>query len=668
MNDKKDDNKFFAFGDIKFPKIRLKNRQKKSWTEDSFVFEVDTGKQIATPNAGRYIGSSFSSKRVKQFSTAIIIIFALISGRVIQLQVVKGAEYKNIADRNSQRYIPIPAERGLIYDRNGIQLTKNVPNFSLALIPQDLPRERRGEKNEAREQVISTLANLVEADQESIRNTLREYGAYSYESIVIEEDIDYETALSIEIASADLPGINIKRGSKRLYLTTTSTGDIDTTSLSHILGYQGKLNKEELDRLYTKGYLPSDSIGKSGIEKEYESNVRGTYGTKQIEVNALGKEQAVLSEEAPIPGNHLYLTIDANMQEALEQIMHKKLKKYKKTRAVGIVTNVRNGEILAMVSLPTFDNNDFSGGIDYKTYDNYITNEDRPLFNRAISGGYPSGSSIKPIMAAIALEEGIITKNTSILSTGGVSIGASFFPDWLNGGHGPTNVRRSLAQSINTFYYYIGGGYKNFVGLGVDKMNEHLRLFGFAEQLGIDIPGEIAGFIPTKEWKKEKKGEPWYIGDTYNLSIGQGFFLTSPLQIANITASIANGGTVYTPHIGRQTLNPITKEITPIEKEPIAKNIINIAHLDTVKLGMRDCVTYGSCKILSNLPFSTGAKTGTAQWNKNKDHHAWFTSFAPFTNPEISVTVLIEEGGEGGIVSAPIAYEFYKWWWSYTNT
>jgi penicillin-binding protein 2 len=644
----------------------LEGRYKKTWTEESFYFENKTNRQVITPHSTTHVGTSFTDKKKSLFFIFLIIIFTLIAGRLFYLQIIKGADYYNFAEGNRQRIIPIVAERGLIYDRNNVQLTKNIPNFSLALIPQDLPRDQKN-----RDLIIKKLAYLTNQKEKDIRSTLDEYGSYSYESIVIEEDIDYDTALSILIASTDLPGIQIQRSSKRLYLTdigeTKSFSTSTPNSFSHILGYIGKLDKEELKNLYNRGYLPSDNIGKTGVERTYEDFLRGTYGRRRIEVNAAGKEQSTIAQEEPKPGFHIKLTIDAEIQKNLENTIQKNLDAAEKSRASGIVMDPQTGEILALVSLPSFDNNDFSGGIDYSTYQKYIENENNPLFNRSLSGTYPSGSTIKMGVAAAALQEGMINSASSFLSMGGLQVGPWFFPDWQAGGHGQTNVRKSIAWSVNTFYYYIGGGYNDFVGLGVAKITEYLSQFGFAKKTGIDLPGEQVGFLPSKEWKQDKKNERWYVGDTYNLSIGQGDILVTPIQLANYTTALANKGILYKPHLVKSIIDPINKEEQIVDSEIINKDFINKSHINTVRLGMKDCVDYGSCRRLSLLPFSAAGKTGTAQWNKSKNDHAWFTAFAPFENPKIVVTILVEEGGGGSEMAAPIAYEFLRWWGIYTK-
>ncbi len=630
------------------------------WVEENVVFTEKVGKQLPSPKGNSHIGSGLAPVRLVLFLSVILLVFTAIIARLIFLQIGQGGNFEALAERNRQRILPIPAERGLIFDRDNVQLTENIPSFALAVVPQDLPRNP-----DERAQVVKRLAELSNKDEKVVAEILLEYSAYSHESIVVQENIDYDTAIKLMIDAGNLPGIQIQRGSKRHYYNynnVVTNASSTMFSLAHVLGYIGKLDPAELNKLYTLGYYPSDAVGKTGVEKFYETDLRGVYGRRRIEVNALGREQSVLAEEAPVPGKHLKLSIDLEMQNKLEEIINNSLTASNKKRAAGIAMNPNNGEILALVSLPAFDNNDFSGGISTENYERYINNKDHPLFNRAISGLYPSGSTIKPAIAASALQAGIITSASSFLSNGGLRIGAWFFPDWQAGGHGVTNVRRALAWSVNTFFYYIGGGFGDFHGLGVEKLIAFLKEFGFSEKLGIDLSGEQSGFLPSKNWKEETKKEQWYIGDTYNLSIGQGDILVTPLQIAEMTMAVANGGSLYVPHVVKSIINPVAKTESVIEPKLVREKYFKPDYLYTVRLGMRDCVEYGSCRLLGQLPFRVAGKTGTAQWNSDKENHAWFTSFAPFDNPQIVVTILVEEGGEGSSVSAPIAYEFYKWW------
>lgn len=635
------------------------------WVESSFTFDRPVGRQTALPGNRAHLGVSFGRKKFFLLLGLFMTVFFALFGRLGYLQIARGANFYETAEGNRQRIVPIPAERGLITDRRGRPLTKNIPNFSLALTPQNLPRDPA-----SRQELVRRLASMTHRAEEDLQRLIDEYGSYSLESIIVEEHLDYETALLVQIAAADLPGIHIVRGSKRLYLhemPTEAYPDLATTtqSLAHVIGYEGKLSREELDALYADGYLPSDLIGKTGIEKTYENYLRGNYGKKRIEVNALGREQSVLAEVPPTPGFQLTLSIDAAIQGTLEALLRQTLAVNNKHRGAAVAIDPRNGEILALVSLPSFDNNLFSSGISSEAYAALRDHPDTPLFSRAVGGTYPSGSTVKPAVAAAALAEGIITPSSVFLSTGGLRIGKWFFPDWKPGGHGWTNVVASLAYSVNTFYYYIGGGFEEFRGLGVAVMTDYLRRFGFGAELGVDLPGEASGFLPSEEWKQETKGEQWYIGDTYNLAIGQGDLLVTPLQIAAMTSIIANGGTLYRPHAVKEIIDPVRSVATPVQPTVIRSSVVPAEHIATVRAGMRACVTLGSCRRLSDLPVAVAAKTGTAQWRSDRETHGWFTSFAPFDNPEIVLTIIVEEGGEGSAIAAPIARDFYAWWWGY---
>lgn len=648
----------------------LQSKSKTLWIEDVFF---DSRVEDRSAENTHYVGNHFTEKKFLWSVVMIVGVMLIIFIRLLNIQVIQGEQNYSSAEGNRQRIRPIASERGLIYDAKNRQLVKNIPNFHLALVPQDLPRDK-----EKLQQVITTLSQLTKQPIDDISAVINEFKHYRFESVVIKEDLDYETALAIYIASSDLPGVFIEQGSKRLYFnsleelalatTTLKSEEEFSNSLAHIIGYQGKLNSKELESLYQVGYLPSDFIGKSGVEKSYEEQLRGKYGKRRVEVNAGGVQQKTLAEEPATAGNYLYLTLDLAIQEKLESIMKKTLQNYGKSRGSAIALDPRDGSILAMISLPSFNNNDFSGGIDQKKYSSYLEDPNQPLFNRAISGAYPSGSTIKPVIAAAALQEGIVSPETTVLSRGGISVGPWFFPDWQAGGHGLTNVKRSIAWSVNTFYYYVGGGYGDFKGMGLETLVSYFKKFKLGTELGVDIPGENSGFIPTREWKKNTVGEAWYIGDTYNLSIGQGNLLVTPLQIANTTAAIANGGILYKPHFVREITDPEKKTTKKMDAEKLSEKFIDSKNIEVVQQGMRDCVIYGSCRRLAHLPISVAGKTGTAQWNQKKDDHAWFTSYAPFENPEIVLTIMVEEGIAGSTIGTPIADEFYAWWATYKKS
>lgn len=633
----------------------LEGKYRHNWVEENFNCADKNNKQVPLAGTKSYLGTSVAAKKIFILSFLVIAGLLLIFSKTFYLQIIKGELNRALAEGNRIRLRPIISERGIIYDRWRKELVENVPNFSLALIPQDLPRDAQKQL-----EIVDKVVELTEVPKEHITDLLKKYGGYSYASLVIKENLNYESALKLYIRSAELPGISIEKGSKRKYKAGTASAS-STLSLSHLLGYLGKLNDEEADKLKIEGYLLFDNIGKTGLEKTYESQLRGKYGLKKVEVDAMGREQKVLAEDPPQAGKNIILTIDIEAQKKLETLIKNMLAVSGRKKAAAIAMDPRDGSILALVSWPTFDNNEFSGGIRQQNYDKYIQDQNNPLFNRVIGGTYPSGSTVKLIVAAAGLQEKVILPGTMFLSVGGLQVGDRFFRDWKAGGHGFTNVTKAIAWSVNTFFYYTGGGYKDFVGLGVDKITKYMKSFGLAEKTGIDLPGEATGFLPSKDWKKETKKETWFVGDTYNLSIGQGDLLVTPLQVALWTAAVANGGDVIHPHLTSQLEEPITHKTINLNFKKYSVPV-SAENLAVVRKGMKECVIYGSCQLMKTLPFSSGGKTGTAQWKADKENHAWFTSFAPAEQPKIVVTILVEEGKEGAVVAEPIARDFLDWW------
>ncbi len=614
------------------------------WTEDAF--SPDMGR-------GETIGKTFDYKRIPYFVAFLFVFLSLLMVRTAYLQVVKGDYYYKMAEGNRIRFERIEAKRGVIYDRNFNPLVRNTANFLLYFVPADLPSD-----GESLDNIISEVSSILGSPSQSeIKEKLAKIKTTSPEAfrpLFIADNIEYEKAILLYLKSSQWPGVVLSNKSRREY-------NLFAFSLSHILGYTGKINQKELEQ-FGDEYLPIDYIGKMGIEYFWENELKGLNGRKQIEVDALGKEKKILSEQKGEDGHNLVLSIDVLAQKKLEEIIKEHLEKLKLNKATGIVMNPNNGEILAMVSIPFYNNNIFAHGITKEEYAQLIKNPDYPLFNRAISGEYPSGSTIKPVMAAAALEEGIITEHTSFLSTGGIKIGQWFFPDWRAGGHGTVDVRRAIAQSVNTFFYYIGGGYKDFRGLGIDRIVYYDKLFGLGSQTGIDLAGEANGFVPTPEWKEKVKEERWYIGDTYHVSIGQGDLLVTPLQVANFTSVFANGGKLYRPHLVKLILSSQDKPIAKIDESPVRENFIDSYNIQVVRQGMRQTVTAGSARSLQTVPVPVAGKTGTAQWSSKHKPHAWFTGFAPFDKPQIVITILVEEGGEGSYTAVPIAREFLEWY------
>ncbi|MBD3359910.1 MAG: penicillin-binding protein 2 [Candidatus Buchananbacteria bacterium] len=631
----------------------IKRKYKKSQEiEEDFFYndEFNTETADSYKNNDEFLGKHLSEKKINIFLILIFLGLSLLFVRTFQLQVVKGEHYVQLAEINRTVEKPVLAARGLIYDKNKQPLVKNVPIFDALILPKDLSLNT-GKRAEQ----IELICQVINQDKNKIAELLNEYPRNFKYFLTIRENIDYQDALLLKIKAQQIPGLYIETRNQREY-----NNAID---FSHILGYLGKITKIELEK-YNSDYLLNDYIGKTGLELAYEDVLRGEYGKKRVEVDVMGQEKKVLYYEEPQSGENLILSIDKNVQQKVREILNSYLTRLNKKRASLVMLNPQNGEILALVSLPDFDNNLFAKGISSQDYKQLIENEDQPLFNRTIKGEYPSGSTIKPVVAAGALDQGIITDRTSFMSSGGLWLyDRWFFPDWATGGHGLTNVYKAIAWSVNTYFYIIGGGYEDFQGLGVEGLKKYYNLFGLGQETGIDLIGEEHGLVPDPDWKIKVKDEEWYIGDTYHIAIGQGDLLVTPLQVANFTSVFANGGTLYQPHLVKEVFSN-QNESRKISPKILRDGFINQDNLNIIKQAMRQTVTNGSAQYLNNLNFSVSGKTGTAQWRKDKNNHAWFTGFAPYDNPEVVITVLVEEGGEGSQVSVPIAYEVLNWYFN----
>lgn len=680
LRDKSSDPFSIKEGHFKFGQLK-DNFYYSDWTEQSFL--SDTGRK-------EMVSRTFSFDKLKYFSLIILIALAIIIGRSIWLQVIKNDYYRLLAEGNRLRSETIEPKRGIIYAKDLRPLVRNKANFVLYLRPIDLP------KNElVRDDLIRKISAILDSDKAStnvsiiepisvtssldlvsdepsfyqIKESLAKIkigSLESYQPLFIADNIDYDKAMLISIELPSWPGVFLSSKIRREYLLPSATSTpavLAENSLAHILGYTGKINDKELSEL-GKDYSMIDYIGKAGLEYSWEKELKGKAGSKNIEVDALGRQKKIINEIAAFDGANLLLSLDLDLQEKAEEITRSYISKAGLHRASVIIINPNNGEILALVSLPAYDNNLFAKGISQADYNIFLNDKNQPLFNRAISGEFPSGSTIKPIFAAGALQEKVINETTSFLSNGGLRIGEWFFPDWKGGGHGTTNVRKALAESVNTFFYYIGGGYGDFKGLGLSGLVKYSRLFGLGELTGIDLHGERKGFVPTQAWKEETKHEPWYIGDTYHFSIGQGDVIVTPLQVANYTAAIANGGTLYQPHLVSKILDTNNKVVKDVSPKIIRSNFIDLANMQIVREGMRQTITAGSARSLSIVPVPVAGKTGTAQWSTKKGPHAWFIGFAPYEKPELAITVLVEEGVEGSTMAAPIARDILKWYFT----
>jgi penicillin-binding protein 2 len=611
--------------------------------------EYEAGGPADTENRG-YIGLTVSNRRLTAFFAILALGLTVVVLRIAQVQMINGEYYSRQAEGNRSRVVWIPSERGIIYDRNGTPLVQNVPNFALVLKPAELPTGiERG-------QLLARLAGIIGGSPDDIEQKLSaKDGGGAPGSVVVSDRLSHDQAVLLIIEAAKNNGISLEVGTRRDYLTTK-----DVRSLSHVIGFEGRPTEQEMDS-DTEHYLASDQVGKTGLEKFYETTLRGHYGQRVMEIDAFGRVKKIISEESGAAGKNLVLSIDLEMQKKAESLLKEQLRAIGKTRGSLIVLKPDTGEVLAMVSVPDFDSNLFAQGISNEDFRRLADDRDNPMFPRAVAAALPSGSVFKMVVASAALEEGLINAATSVLSTGGIRVDKWFFPDWKAGGHGPTNVVKALAESVNTFFYAIGGGWEKITGLGVEKIIVYARKFGLGEKLGVDVAGEGGGFLPSKQWKEETKGEHWYVGDTYHLAIGQGDILVTPLQIAAMTAVFANGGKLIQPRL----VNALTSsDGSRAIREPQVLNaqVVSKQAIDTVRQGMRRAVTNGSATSLGSLPVAVAAKTGTAQWSNSREPHAWFTAFAPYVDPEVVVTVVIEEGGEGSQTAAPVAKRFLAWY------
>jgi penicillin-binding protein 2 len=601
------------------------------------LFEDDVTSMKEQP---MYIGSPIPRSRYIVGMIVVLLCVGGLIGRAFWMQVVQGAAFAERADQNRLRHVVVEPKRGIIRDRNGITLADNIPSFDVQVIPRLLPKD-----SSERDILLGRIGRETGLAIDDLRQSIEAFSDPD-KQVTLVRDVPYDRAIALSILTGDDPAFSVVTGRKRRYPLSPTT-----ESLSHILGYIGPVTSEDLAKEGNE-YRQTDSLGKSGIEASYESSLRGIAGEKVYEVDARNRITSLVSEQPAVDGKDVTLTLDERLQAAAERAMKAEMEKAHLSRGSVVVMDPRDGSILALVSLPAYDNNYFSGHVSSTYYASLLKNDDHPLLARAIAGVFPSGSTIKPAIATAALTEGVITPETTVNSVGGIRVGGILFPDWKAGGHGITNVRKAIAWSVNSFFYYIGGGYQGFVGLGVDRLSSWMKKFGLSQKTGIDLPGESSGFVPTKEWKEKSKGEHWYIGDTYNLSIGQGDLLVTPLQIANVTSEIANGGHRLIPHVSTSASS------TPSDSSLIA----DAAAIKTVQLGMRDTVIYGSGRALVSLPVAVAGKTGTAQWRNDKANHAWFTCFAPADKPEIVVTVLLEEGVEGSYVSVPVTREILNEW------
>ncbi|MCP6726713.1 MAG: penicillin-binding protein 2 [Patescibacteria group bacterium] len=585
--------------------------------------------------------------RVLYFGFVVILTVFFI--RTGYLQIVQGEELSERAKMNAIRSIAIAAERGVMYDSSGIQLVFNRPSFDLVCDKLEISQKRG-----VREDMFKELAGLSDFSFEDLKDV---FDRQSSSTMLIGENLSHEELIMVETRLENLEGCWVQENTIREY--------VQGSVLSHLLGYTAKVSPEELEEF--SGYGVTDQIGKVGVEQSFESVLRGKPGAQLFERDAYGKIVKDKGEIPSEPGESLVLWMDLGLQEKVTQALSDNLKRIGSKKGVVIAMDPRSGGILSLVSMPGFDINAFSGGISQKEYSQLLEDPAEPLFNRAVGGLYPTGSTIKPLVASAALAEDIIDPDELMFTQGYIEVPNRYDPeivykylDWKN--HGWVNMRDAIAVSSNVYFYTIGGGYGQQEGLGPSRITQYLSLFGWGEKTGIDIQGEKSGLLPTPEWKQEVKGEGWWDGDTYLLSIGQGNLLTTPLQVVRAFSAIANNGTVFELQVVKEIVRDEGQQ--KIESVVVRENIIEQEILQIVREGMRQAVTSGSSVLLNSLPVEVAAKTGTAQTPDPDILHNWVTVFAPYENPEIVLTVLIEDVRGEQIAALPIAKEILEWYFS----
>lgn len=616
---------------------------------DKLVAEQEAS---ADANAERKLEVPLSKWLLWGLYIGFVLMILAFSGKTFHLQAFAEEELQKKAEENAIRSQPLVSERGVMYDQFMKQMVFNRPSFDFVCDKRDLP-EDRAEK----ERILRKVAGVLNIPFGDLRE---EFDKTANPKLLIGQNLSHEQLILLETKAEELEGCEIQKNTIREYAA-------DPT-LAHVLGYTAKISSDEFKQL--SGYAVTDQIGKTGIEKAYEAELRGMPGQRLMEKDALGRIVKEKGEIASVPGNSVVLWLDLELQQKVRESLEASLNRIGAKKAVGIALDPKTGGVLSLVSIPGFDNNLFSQGISQAQYNEVISDPLNPLFNRAVAGMYPTGSTMKPLVASAALQEGIIDPGKEIFTHGYIEVANQYDPEIVyrfndNADHGWVDMRRAIAVSSNVYFYTIGGGFEDQKGLGPTKIKEYLTRFGWGAKTGIDLPGEAQGLVPDSEWKKRVIREGWWDGDTYYLSIGQGYLLATPLQVASSFGAIANGGTLYKPRMAKEILEKSEK----IPSEAIRENIINKENLEVVRDGMRQAVKWGSSVLLNQLPVSSGAKTGTAQTGRKdeegKDYlYSWVSVFAPYENPEIVLTVMIEDVKEGSLAVLPVAKEVLEWYFS----
>ncbi|MDH4332539.1 MAG: penicillin-binding protein 2 [Desulfobulbaceae bacterium] len=593
-------------------------------------------------------------KRIDIAMVIIIFCAALLLTRLWYLQIYRGDEYAKLSEINRIRIQEIAAPRGNILDRTGRPIITNRPRFNVVWSREDAPNPDVVIKDLARilNEDISVLLDRIRAATENPR----------YMPTRLKEDIDWETLVTIENKHLSLPGVRIEVVPSRDYLY----GDF----ASHLVGYLAEISPAELtEKRYAK-YQSGDQVGKQGVEKIFEEYLKGEKGRNYLEVDVHGFEQRQMQLQEPYPGNDLHLTLDIDLQRAAEEAMDGRA-------GAVVVMEVNTGNLLAMCSSPSLHLQEFVGGISTTAWNKLLNDPLNPLLDKTIQGQYPPGSTFKIVTALAAISEGIITPDATYFCGGSLNFGNRRYGCWKKGGHGTVDFQRALIESCDVYFYSVG------MRLGVDKIAKYANSLGLGKKTGIELEHEKSGNIPSMAWKQQRYKEKWQDGETLSVAIGQGYVLTTPLQLCRMTAAVVNGGTLYRPQMVQSITAPdgrTLKTFAPINEGKILGSAHSLALIKEALVGVVNSPG-GTAKVVKLPDVLIGGKTGTAQVvrlahvegmseksipYKYRDH-AWFTSYAPAEKPEIAITVLVEHGQHGGSAAGPVARAVYKRYFELKN-